>query len=132
MEDIQAYLLGAEFRTKSTDADKYLALLAWTAARHAAEFREFILALSSGAAGHRYLGMSREQIADRLARNQARPIPGTRYWAVMNIDAATKRRFLSRILDFIGYREELVDLACGAIGVRGAPRRRRQPAPSGT
>ena len=36
----------------------------------------------------------------------------------MNIDTATKRRFLSRVLEFIGYREEIVDSVCGAIGMR--------------
>jgi hypothetical protein len=36
----------------------------------------------------------------------------------MNIDTATKRRFLSRVLEFIGFRQDLVSLACGVIGTR--------------
>jgi hypothetical protein len=40
----------------------------------------------------------------------------------MNIDTATKRRFLSRVLEFIGYREDVVELACGVIGARHAAR----------
>ena len=41
----------------------------------------------------------------------------------MNIDTATKRRFLSRVLEFIGYRQDVVDFVCGAIGIRHSARR---------
>jgi negative modulator of initiation of replication len=117
-EPLIAYMLGAEFRTKFTDADKYLAILGWIAAKHASDFNEFILSLTSGPSGRRYLGLSREEIVDQCRHNQAREIPGSHYWAIMNIDTATKRRFLSRVLEFIGYREEIIDFACGVIGVR--------------
>ncbi len=117
-EPLIAYMLGVEFRTKFTDADKYLAILGWIAAKHASDFSEFILSLTSGPSGRRYLGLSREEIVDQCRHNQAREIPGTHYWAIMNIDTATKRRFLSRVLEFIGYREEIVDFACGVIGMR--------------
>jgi hypothetical protein len=43
----------------------------------------------------------------------------------MNIDTATKRRFLSRVLGFIGYRETVIELVCSAIGMHGAVRRNR-------
>jgi negative regulator of replication initiation len=112
------YVLGADFRTKFTDADKYLAILGWIAAKYASEFNEFILSLSGSPSGRRYLGLSREEIVDQCRHNQARPIPHTHYWAIMNIDTATKRRFLSRVLDFIGYREDIIDFVCGAIGIR--------------
>jgi len=117
-EPLVAYMLGADFRTKFTDADKYLAILGWIAGRHASDFSEFILSLTSGPSGRRYLGRTREEIVEQCRHNQARQIPGTHYWAIMNIDTATKRRFLSRVLEFIGYREEIVDFACGVIGVR--------------
>ena len=117
-EPLVAYMLEADFRTKFTDADKYLAILGWIAAKHASEFNEFILSLTSGPSGRRYLGLSREEIVKQCRYNQARQIPGTHYWAIMNIDTATKRRFLSRVLEFIGYREEVIDFACGVIGVR--------------
>ena len=41
----------------------------------------------------------------------------------MNIDTPTKRRFLTRVLDFCGYREEIIDFTCNAIGMRRPARR---------
>jgi negative modulator of initiation of replication len=117
-EPLVGYILGAEFRTKFSDADKYLAILGWIAARYTTEFNEFILSLSSGASGRRFLGLSREEIVKQCHHNQARQIPETHYWAIMNIDTATKRRFLSRVLEFVGYREDIVDFVCNAIGMR--------------
>jgi negative modulator of initiation of replication len=116
-EPIITYMLGADFRAKFTDADKYLAILGWVATKHAAEFNEFILSLASG---RRYLGWSREEIVKQCRHNQARQIPDTHYWAIMNIDTATKRRFLARVLEFVGYRDDLIERVCGAIGMRGS------------
>lgn len=121
-EPIAGYLLSAEFRAKFTDADKYLAILAWIATHHAEEFGEFIEAQSSG---RRFLSMSREEILETCRHNQARQIDGTHYWAIMNIDTATKRRFLARLLDFIGYRDAVIEFVCSAIGMRGPVRRGR-------
>ncbi len=117
-EPLIGFVLSAEFRAKFTDADKYLGILSWLAAKHASDFNEFILSLTHGASGRRYLGLSREEIVEQCRHNQARPIPGTHYWAIMNIDTATKRRFLSRVLEFIGYREEVAAFACNSIGMR--------------
>ena len=122
-EPLIAYLLGADFRTKFTDADKYLAILSWIAGQHASDFNEFIVSLSGSPSGRRYLGISREEILEQCRHNQAREIPGTHYWAIMNLDTATKRRFLSRVLEFIGYREEIINSVCGAIGMRRTPAR---------
>lgn len=119
-EPLVAFISSAEFRAKFTDADKYLALLGWIAARHASEFQEFILSLSQG---RRYLSMTREEILEQCRHNQARQIPGTHYWAIMNIDTPTKRRFLSRVLEFAGYRDELIDFTCNSIGMRRPHRR---------
>ena len=131
-EPLIAYMLSTDFRAKYTDADKYLAILGWTAARHASDFNEFIHSLTTGPSGRRYLGLSREEIIEQCHHNQAREIPGTHYWAIMNIDTATKRRFLSRVLEFIGYRDEIIDFVCGAIGVRRPiTRRGRLAATSG-
>lgn len=117
-EPLIAFLMGAEFRTKFTDADKYLSILGWIADRYASEFDEFILSLSASPSGRRYLGLSRDEIIDQCRYNQARPIPNTHYWAIMNIDTATKRRFLSRVLEFIGFRDAVIDTVCNAIGQR--------------
>ncbi len=131
-EPLVAYILGSEFRTKFSDADKYLAILGWLAARHASEFSEFILSLSNSPGGRRYLGLSRREILEQCRHNQARQIPDTRYWAIMNLDTATKRRFLSRVLEFIGYRDDIIDFVCGAIGMRHPlGRAGRPPVPAG-
>jgi hypothetical protein len=37
----------------------------------------------------------------------------------MNSDTATKRRFLARVLEFVGYSDEIIELVCGVIGMRG-------------
>jgi len=124
-EPLIGFLLSSEFRTKFTDADKYLAILGWIATRHASEFKEFIFSLSGSTSGRRYLGLSREEIVEQCRHNQARPIPDTQYWAIMNIDTATKRRFLSRVLEFIGYRQDIVEFTCGVIGIRHTFRQSR-------
>ncbi len=126
-EPLVTYMLSADFRAKFTDADKYLAILSWIATKYASEFNEFIQSLASG---RRYLGWSREEILRQCRHNQARQIPDTHYWAIMNIDTATKRRFLSRVLEFVGYRDELIELACGAIGMRGPLARPARPTPA--
>lgn len=126
-EPLVGFLLGSDFRTKFTDADKYLSILGWVAARYGSELNEFIVSLSSSPSGRRYLGLSREEIVEQCRHNQARQIPSTNYWAIMNIDTATKRRFLSRVLEFIGYREDVIDFVCGAIGIRHANRRTAPP-----
>lgn len=119
-EPLAAFIVSPEFRAKFTDADKYLATLSWIAAKHPAEFGEFIRAQSGG---RRYLSMSREEILETCRHNQARQIDGTQYWAIMNIDTATKRRFLARVLEFIGYRDVVIEFACAAIGARNLARR---------
>jgi negative modulator of initiation of replication len=124
-EPLVAHMLSAEFRAKFTDADRYLAILGWIATKHEADFHEFILSLASG---RRYLGWSREEIVEQCRHNQARQIPGTHSWAIMNIDTATKRRFLARVLEFVGYGDEIIDLVCGAIGMRSPMMRRGRAA----
>lgn len=119
-EPLAAFVVSVEFRAKVTDTDKYLALLSWVAARHAEEFGEFIRSLPGG---RRYLSLSREEILAVCRHNQARQIDGTQYWAIMNLEAATKRRFLARLLEFIGYRDEVIDFTCGVLGLRPGGRR---------
>lgn len=123
-EPIAAFILSPEFRSKFTDAEKYLSLLGWLAERHPADFAEFIRGLEGG---RRYLGLSREQVLETCAHNQARQIDGTCYWAIMNLDTASKRRFLARVLEFTGYRQAAIEFACAAIGMRRPPQRGRRP-----
>ena len=123
-DPLAGFLLSTEFRSKFTDADRYLALLGWVAAKHPADFGEFI---RSRPAGRRYLSMHPEEILATCRHTQARQIDGTQFWAIMNIDTPTKRRFLGRVLEFVGYREEVVEFACGFIGQKRAARRGRLP-----
>ena len=102
-EPLVSFVLVTDFRIKFTDSDKYLGILGWVAVKHGSEFKEFIRSLSSGANGRRYLGLSQAEIVEQCRHNQARQIPSTQFWAIMNIDTATKRRFLSRVLEFVGY-----------------------------
>jgi negative regulator of replication initiation len=125
-DPLAGFLLSGEFRSKFTDADRYLALLGWVATRHPADFGEYIRSRSTG---RRYLGMNPEEILATCRHNQARQIDGTQFWAIMNIDTPTKRRFLARVLEFVGYREEIVEFACGFIGQKRSARRGRLPAP---
>ena len=120
-EPLAAFVLSADFRAKFSDADKYLALLSWVALRHPADFGEFIRKLDGG---RRYLGLSREEILETCRHNQARQIGGTQYWAILNLDTATKRRFLARVLEFVGYGDVAIDVACAAIGMKRARRGR--------
>lgn len=121
-DPLAAYVLSMGFRSKYTDADKYLAILGWVAMRHAGEFNEFI---RTQAGGRRYLSLSSQEILETCRHNQARQIAGTPYWAMMNIDTATKRRFLARVLEFTGYREEIIEFVCYTIGIRRLVRRGR-------
>ena len=71
------------------------------------------------------------------ARKSSKPADPTRRvqspppsWAIMNRDPATKRRFLSRVLAFIGYRDDFIDFAGSAIGLTRASPPAASPPPS--
>jgi hypothetical protein len=102
------------FRALSDATERYLALLAWCAGKHASDFADFI---SHQESAHRYLMLSRDEIREVRAHNHARQIDGTQFWAVMTIDASSKRRFVRRLLEFIGCRDVTVIEACGALGL---------------
>ncbi len=76
------------------------------------DFADFIAHQESG---RRDLALSRDDIREIRQRNRARPIPATQYWAVMSIDQAAKRRFVRRLLEFIGCHDETVGFACRAL-----------------
>jgi negative modulator of initiation of replication len=112
---LAAYTFSPEFRAKFSDAERYLALLAWLARNHAPEFSDFI---AHHASGRKYLGLSAEEIRETCHHNQARPIDGTHYWAIMNLDTATKRRFLRRLLVFVGMSDEVIAHVTSTLGGR--------------
>lgn len=106
------YLTGPDF-TRHRDAHaRYLGLLAWCARNYAADFADFV---SHQESGRRYLACNRAEINETRVRNQARQIGGTHYWAVMNLDPAARRRFVGRLLEFIGCHDETVSLAVEAV-----------------
>ncbi len=110
---ILEFLESSDFRASFTDANKYLNLLAWVYQNHETDFRDFIHKQSSR---RRYFSLSRDEIINACKHNQARQIPGTQYWAIMNIDQATKKRFLKRILVFMGYHNSVIESAVSVFG----------------
>ncbi len=119
-DPLAAFVLGVDFRTKFTAADRYLAILGWVASRHPADFGEFIRSLPGG---RHYLSLPPEEVLATCRRNQARQIDGTQFWAIMNLDAAAHRHFLAQVLEFLGYRAEVIEFVCGSLGSPGATRR---------
>ena len=114
LDSLELFLAGDEFRALEGSTQRYLAILAWCAVNHASDFSDFIAHQESG---HRYLTLSRDEIHEVLAHNRARQIDGTQFWAVMTIDSKAKRRFVRRLLEFIGCRDETVSEACRALGL---------------
>jgi len=94
--------------------DRYVALLTWVARHHAHDFAEFIAHQESA---HRYLTLGREEVREACARNHARQIGTTPYWAVLAIDDGARARFVRRLLEFVGCQDETVRLALRALGL---------------
>lgn len=109
------YLARDEYTRLADPIDRYLALLAWAARNYAADFADFI---SHQDSGRHYLAWNREEINEARARNHARQIDGTQYWAVMTIDDHARLRFVTRLLEFIGCHDETVALACQTLLAR--------------
>lgn len=107
------FLASDEFMHLGDAIDRYLALLAWCARHYATDFADFI---SHQESGRHYLAWNRDEINEARARNHARQIAGTQYWAVMTLDDATRCRFVRRMLEFIGCHDETIALACQALG----------------
>ena len=61
--------------------------------------------------------LNREEVQEIRAHNHARQIDGTPFWAVMTIEPKSKRRFVRRLLEFIGGRDETVMEACRVLGL---------------
>lgn len=108
-----AYTLSPEYRVKFSDADRFLALLGWVAAQQPAEFADFVSHLDSR---RKYVGLSPEEIRETCQHNQARQIPGTHFWAIMNLDTPTKQRFLRRLLVFVGETDEVIEAVAATLG----------------
>lgn len=118
-DNLLFYLVSAEFIALTDPIDRYLALLAWAAKNYSCDFADFI---SHQESGLRYLHLHRDEIHEVRERNHARQIDGTQFWAVMTIDDATRRRFVCRLLEFIGCHDETVAHAIGSLGLTDAGR----------
>jgi len=115
------HLTGKSFSPSLDPADRYLALLAWVARHHTADFADFI---SHQASARGYLMLSQAEVNAIRHQHHARQIDGTQYWAIMNIDDTTKGRFVRRLLEFIGCHDEAVAGALRALSLpAGAPQR---------
>jgi negative regulator of replication initiation len=113
-DNLFLFLAGAEFRALGNPVERYLALLAWCAKNHRSDFADFVAHQESG---HRYVMLRPDEIQEVRRRNQARQISGTPFWAVMRIDPKSQRRFVRRLLEFIGCRDETVAEATDALGL---------------
>lgn len=108
------FVTGAEYNVLSDSIERYLALLAWVAKNFPSDFADFI---SHQDSARRYLMLNREEVSDIRARNLARQIDGTQFWAVMTIDDATRRRFVCRLLEFVGCHDETVMQAVRSLEI---------------
>lgn len=113
-DSLLLFLGGPEFRALTDPTERYLALLGWCATHHASDFADFIAHQESG---HRYLMLTPDEILEVRAHNHARQIDGTQFWAVMTIDAKSQRRFVRRLLEFIGCHDQTVAEACRVLGL---------------
>ena len=113
-DNLLFFLVSREFTAVTDPAERYLALLAWVATHYAYDFADFISHQDS--APH-YLMLGRDEVQEIRARNQARQIPGSHYWAVMTIDDSTKARFVRGLLEFVGCHDETVRSALRELGL---------------
>ncbi len=110
---LYAFTRSETFRSCVNDAERYLTLLAKIHEMHPKEFMGFV---AGQKLRRRYFGLSREEVCKASRHNQAKQIPNSKYWAIMNIDTATKRRFLKRLLVYIDYPDEMVAHIRSLIG----------------
>lgn len=108
------FLGSPHFHALTDPAERYLALLGWCATNHASDFADFI---SHQESGHRYLMLTPDEVQEVRAHNHARQIDGTQFWAVMIIDPSSQRRFVRRLLEFIGCHDQTVAEACRVLGL---------------
>jgi negative modulator of initiation of replication len=113
-DNLLFYLTGPAFNLLTDATERYLALLAWVARNYACDFADYI---SHQESARRYLMLSRDEVNDVRTRNHARQIDGTQFWAVLTIDAATKGRFVRRLLEFVGCHDETVTQAVQLLGL---------------
>ncbi len=112
-DNLLFFLTSDDFTRLGDPVDRYLALLGWCARHYATDFADFIAHQESG---RHYLAWNRDEINEARARNHARQIAGTQFWAVMTIDESARRRFVCRMLEFIGCHDETVAQAVQALG----------------
>lgn len=113
-DNLLFFLTRPEFTALADPTARYLALLSWIARNYACDFADFI---SHQESGRRYLMLNRDEVNAVRSHNHALQLDGTQYWAVMTIDDDTKRRFICRLLEFIGCHDETVAHTCRALGL---------------
>lgn len=99
--------------------ERYLALLAWAAGHHAADFADFVAHRPSAG---RHLGLDRAQVHALRDRHRARQIGASSFWAVMTLDAAARRAFVHDLLEYVGCPDDAVAAAAAALAAEEADR----------
>lgn len=115
------FLKERDFLSVEDLGERYLKLLSWCALNHPSDFADFI---SHQESGRRYLILSPDEVDEVRARNQARQLDGTPFWAVTTIGNENKLRFVRRLLEFIGCHDQTVRVALQALDP-AAPKTRR-------
>lgn len=111
-DGLGAFVEGETFRAATEPADRYLALLQFVATRFAPEFADFVSRQDSA---RRYLGLGPAEWAEARAQHVTRQVPGTHFWAVMNLEDGVRARFVRRLLDYVGATDETVSAALAAL-----------------
>ncbi|MBL9214452.1 MAG: hypothetical protein JNG83_03145 [Opitutaceae bacterium] len=114
---LRLHLASAAFAAQPDADGRYLSVLAWCARRFPRDFAAFVAQQESG---RRFLALGRDEVNAVRARNQARPIDGSPFWAVMTIDDDARRRFVRRLLEYLGCHDETVAQACRRLDPKPA------------
>jgi negative regulator of replication initiation len=106
------FLTSSPFNALSDASERYLSLLGWCATNYAGDFTDFV---SHQESGHRYLMLSADAVHAAMAHNHARQIANTQFWAVMSLDPGSRKRFVRRLLEFIGFHDSTVTETCRVV-----------------
>ena len=111
-DGLRAFLGNSNLLASGDADDRYVALLQFVATRFAPEFADFV---SHQDSARRYLGLGPAEWAEARAQHVTRQVPGTHFWAVMNLGDDVRARFVRRLLDYVGATDGTVSAVLDAL-----------------
>jgi negative regulator of replication initiation len=118
-EGIVSFVQTPEYRVLN-GIDKYLAVLAWLHKTRPNEFGK----IENYRKGNRtYFSKSQKQVEDSGTGINAKPIPGTLWWALATLDNRAKRDILSDILHLFNFQPGDINRVVDTIADSGRHRR---------